>query len=338
MSERWGFGVPPLVESRANGPISSQGLDTGQSRHRGAALLTELTITGYKSYDEATLPLSDLTVLVGTNASGKSNALEVIELLGWVAQGRGLGELPYALGQGDLRIRGSLHDFHPRGVQGGPIRFRAVFREPSEGAWEPELRELVLDLSFNLDTSGQVRIIEESLTAPHAPGGLALYGVSEAARAGGAELQVWYNNLAQGGVKPKIPAIAQQPVFMQLTTPARLESARQRTSARLIPSACQHVRDTLRATILLAPVPSRMREYSFPHESRMQSNGRNLSAVLLHVCGKDPEMASEVLSFVRNLPDQSIDQIGFVEGPRGEVMASSTRPSVGRARRSRPPC
>ncbi|TVQ94630.1 MAG: ATP-binding protein [Deltaproteobacteria bacterium] len=107
---------------------------------------------------------------------------------------------------------------------------------------------------------------------------------------------------------------------MQLTTPARLASASQKTSARLIPAACQHVRDTLSATILLDPVPSRMREYSYPNESRMQPDGRNLSAVLFHVCTTEPDMTDEVLSFVRNLPDQSIDEIGFVTGPRGEIM------------------
>ena len=41
-------------------------------------MLSSFTIEGFKSYREATLKLAPLTVLIGANASGKSNAVEAL--------------------------------------------------------------------------------------------------------------------------------------------------------------------------------------------------------------------------------------------------------------------
>jgi AAA15 family ATPase/GTPase len=50
-------------------------------------MLTRLTLTDFKSFVEQTADLSPVTLLVGANASGKSNFLDAIRFL----QGVGLG-------------------------------------------------------------------------------------------------------------------------------------------------------------------------------------------------------------------------------------------------------
>lgn len=280
-------------------------------------MLTALTIEGFKSHRSSTLDLSDLTVLIGTNASGKSNALEALELLTWIASGRHLSELPYALSADELRIRGSLHDFAPRAAPEAPLVLRATFQEPSPGAWRPALRHLTLCITLAVE-NGRVKVVDEWLQAPHAPGGMSLYWVEHAAQEGGSELDVRYNNFAKGGRKPSVPAIDQQAVFTQLTTPARLRSGKHKLSAELIPAACEHVRRSLQNTVLLDPVPSKMRDYSYPEETAMQGDGRNLSAVL-NALFEDQKIA-DVLAFVEGLPDQEVVALGIVNGPRGEVM------------------
>lgn len=47
-------------------------------------MLTAFTLEDFRSYRQATLPLSALTVLIGANASGKSNAIEGLRLLSWL--------------------------------------------------------------------------------------------------------------------------------------------------------------------------------------------------------------------------------------------------------------
>ncbi|MET8243316.1 AAA family ATPase [Streptomyces sp. NPDC005202] len=45
-------------------------------------MITRIEIDGYKSFDGFALDLPPFTVLVGANASGKSNLLEAVDLLG----------------------------------------------------------------------------------------------------------------------------------------------------------------------------------------------------------------------------------------------------------------
>ncbi|MFN7257459.1 MAG: AAA family ATPase [Microcystis sp.] len=56
-------------------------------------MLTSLTLGNFKSYKEATLSLAPITFLIGANASGKSNALEAIRLLSWLAKGSRLDDI-----------------------------------------------------------------------------------------------------------------------------------------------------------------------------------------------------------------------------------------------------
>ncbi|WP_224791999.1 AAA family ATPase, partial [Pseudomonas fluorescens] len=50
-------------------------------------MITELLLENWKSYEKATLYIDPLSVLVGTNASGKSNALDALLLLNRTASG-----------------------------------------------------------------------------------------------------------------------------------------------------------------------------------------------------------------------------------------------------------
>ena len=50
-------------------------------------MITELQLENWKSYQKASLHIDPLSVLVGTNASGKSNALDALLLLNRVASG-----------------------------------------------------------------------------------------------------------------------------------------------------------------------------------------------------------------------------------------------------------
>ena len=64
-------------------------------------MLTAITLEDFKSYRQATLPLSALTVLIGANASGKSNVIEALRLLSWLAQGQNLSAIRFAVQSGE---------------------------------------------------------------------------------------------------------------------------------------------------------------------------------------------------------------------------------------------
>jgi AAA15 family ATPase/GTPase len=79
-------------------------------------MIESFTVEGFKSYKCAELKLAPLTVLVGANASGKSNALEAIRFLSWIAQGQKLSSLQFEINQNIAAIRGQLSNlFHEKG-------------------------------------------------------------------------------------------------------------------------------------------------------------------------------------------------------------------------------
>ena len=57
-------------------------------------MIKEVRLENWKSFPKATLYLDPLTVLIGTNASGKSNVLDALEFLSQIAQGK---EIPSIL-------------------------------------------------------------------------------------------------------------------------------------------------------------------------------------------------------------------------------------------------
>jgi predicted ATPase len=56
----------------------------------GLIMLKQLILENWKSFRYAELPLDPLTVLIGTNASGKSNVVEALEFLQRIAQGENI--------------------------------------------------------------------------------------------------------------------------------------------------------------------------------------------------------------------------------------------------------
>jgi hypothetical protein len=53
-------------------------------------MLKQLILENWKSFRYAELPLDPLTVLIGTNASGKSNVVEALEFLQRIARGENI--------------------------------------------------------------------------------------------------------------------------------------------------------------------------------------------------------------------------------------------------------
>lgn len=273
-------------------------------------VLKLFSLANFKSFAAADLPLAELTVLVGANASGKSNLIEGLQLLSWLARGRRLHELQASLREREVNVRGVESELVL--VSGSPLR---LFANIPGGA---DLGMLRLDLSLG-SRPGQpgLCVLHERLEALDVQSDVPLY---EAVPADGllGTLKVSYNNFSRGRNKPEIPAIDQQPVFTQLTTPTRFDGRHAR-SQELIPRAAALVQSTLESIRFLDPAPAAMRSYSFKNETELAANGRNVSSVIHHLCGTETGKA-EVLSFVQALPEQDITDVSFVETARNEVM------------------
>lgn len=274
-------------------------------------MLTSIGLNNFKSYDDATLSLADLTVLIGANASGKSNLIEALQLISWIAQGRRLADLPYALDKEELAVRGKNSELFLDNKM--PLSFTCRFTTPQG--------ELALELSLS-SRNDELVIQDESLSADWLDSNVPfLYKVVESADQDGDDILVSYNNFARGK-NPKIICTGRQAVFSQLQTPARFDP-KHPLSQKEIPRNAKAVQDVLQRILFLDPVPGQMRDYSFPSDNRLRGDGRNLSAILFKLC-KSEASNTEVLDFVKQLPEQDISKIAFIEGPRGEVMVQLT--------------
>ena len=165
-------------------------------------MLTAFSLKNFKSYESATLPLAPLTLLVGANAAGKSNLIEAMQLLAWLASGRRLADLASAMKEGSVSIRGTLGNLALDAAM--PLGLGCALGGENG---EPDLK---LEVGLRTDNGGP-RIVAEELLADDTTESIPYYyRIEQAAPSHGSEVSVAYNNFARGGKKPHIACVDQQ--------------------------------------------------------------------------------------------------------------------------------
>ena len=270
-------------------------------------MLSSFTIENFKSFREAaTLEFAPLTVLIGANASGKSNALEALRLLSWVAQGHSrLDSMRYALRENQHAIRGAVQDL-------GRSRGRAF--SLSCRTDHPEWNEYSVALRCKRDD--ELRISKETLTGSDQR--VPLFEIADSNPQAGV---VWaaYNNFLRGGKKPQIECIDREPILTQLQSPARFYSGHKKTR-KVVPQVAKQYRNWLSNIFFLDPRPTAMRmRYGYKADRTLTESGDNLSGVLYHLC-RTTGIQDKVLKFIESFPEQDIRDIRFTETPRGEAI------------------
>lgn len=280
-------------------------------------MLTTFTLGNFKSYQQASLPLGPLTVLIGANASGKSNAIEGLRLLSWLAQGQKLSNIQYSVNDSERVLRGRVIDLGYRGED----RFSLGYAT-NKTQWN----QLTITIAVRQD---ELHIIKERITSLSSS--VPLYDLDQASEGLSTDVRVAYNNFARGGTKPHITCSDQLAVFTQLESAARFEAGHKKAQ-EVIPEVTGFYQHLLSNILFLDPVPVKMREYSFTSDKRLLGDGTNLSSVLYRLWGKDMDAGKEpvashrkaILNFIQSLPEQNIIELDFLTGPRAEVMVRLT--------------
>ena len=293
-------------------------------------MLKTITLENFKSYRQARLQLAPLTVMIGANASGKSNAIEAMRLLSWLAQGQRLSSIQYTVHSGDRVVRGTVEDLSlERGESFG------LGAETTSAEWNK------LSMTLTRRDDG-LHITGETLT--HGGATLPLYTLDQPSHDRGTDAGVAYNNFSRGRNKPHVTCSDQAAIFTQLSSPATFDAAHKLSRER-IPPVVKQFEQWLAAMLFLDPVPARMRDYSFPSERVLQGDGRNLSAVLYSLWGEGKAKATlapgdgeakhnreAILAFIQSLPEQDIAGLSFLQEPRGGVMVKLTETFGGTTR------
>lgn len=280
-------------------------------------MLTIFRLENFKSYDRAALPLGPITLLIGANAAGKSNAIEALRLLSWLAQGQRLSTIQYTINAGDRILRGRVSDLCHR-----PSRQFTLGCQTDAKPWD------TLTLTIE-ERNGDLHIVGESIRDRDQT--LPLYELDQPSEGIGTDAGVAYNNFQRGGNKPHTTVSDQMAVFVQLEGSARFDEKHERSQSE-IPSVAKRYQTLLQDILFLDPAPSRMRQYAFQTDTRLKGDGTNLSSVLYKLWGPHdaatvtPEQQAhreEIRRFIRSLPEQDILGLTFITTPRNEVLVAA---------------
>ena len=267
-----------------------------------------ITIKNFKSYKEATLPLAPLTLLIGANASGKSNAIEAFRFLSWVAGGERLSTLKNRVNDSDKIIRGNVSDLPFRETEQFVLSFSA----------DSSNYESIFNIRFNEIYFGFEIIETENENFIFTFDDVADDGIY-------VSQESLSNNFAIDDNKTifSIKNSDYSDVF-NLSKELLSFFLKENGSPYKIEKIYNDI-NFLKSLILNAYffdfVPSQMR-YESLSEKDLRSNGQNLAGVLHYLCEKERHASdnkTKLLNLIKSLPEQNIIDIKFYVDHRERV-------------------
>ena len=222
-------------------------------------MLTSFTLENFKSFREpATLPLAPLTMLAGANASGKSNLVEALRLLSWIAQGHRLSTINHVLQASGNPIRGTLKD-----LGFGHSNIFSFSCKTNHPDWNCYSIKLTYD-----EDHDELEIGDGYLTGKKQKS--YLFRVIDQYHDG--TLEVEYNNFKPGPA-PRIFINAQMSILLQMQS-LKLFDRRPGKGQKKIPEVAAYYRNCLSETTFLDPKPYLMRGYSFKTDRQLDDDGK----------------------------------------------------------------
>lgn len=250
----------------------------------------------FKSFEKAELNIESLTTLIGTNASGKSNAIEGIKILSELATGMDLSVIL----DGTKSINGSV-----RGGSKGCPRFKTnAFKLGCLVSFDEDT-DLLYEVEIGVEDI--VYIKEEALYKMPID---QLEPKTNTIFKWYSELKVTHRETANRSKASHIRTSAVLPQMLSIF----LEKSEKNTDMYI-----QTMVQALKSIIVLDPIPQNMRDYTRILDYDLRVNCDNISSVLKHMC-EDEEKKKQLLDIIRDLPENEVADIEFIETVIGDVI------------------
>lgn len=283
-------------------------------------MIQTLTLKNFKSFSEpkvhegpwegASISLGGLSLIVGTNASGKSNIRDGLRFIHGISRGYSFAEILGAkYGEGGER--------QWKGIRGG-------VRETATKNGDPEEAEFSIALTTKLAEEDGGNIASYSITvdlgkSARARGpvlldeSLRLSGVSHPMFLKSVDhpLLVSLSSLASlgGGMRP----LDDRPIIAQLLDEPNLLWADEETR-----KYCRSFLRSISSVRFLDLDPNSLRIPSNPGQTVLGDKGENLSSVLQAICANATAKES-LVEWTRELTPLDVVDLKFPEGPDGKV-------------------
>lgn len=276
-------------------------------------MIERIALKDFKSFHRAQAQIGPLTLIVGTNASGKSNIREALR----VVHGIGLG-YPIADVLGEKYGPGGILQW--RGIRGGAkeaafentgtFAIRVILRAPENSSHKDQLLKYEVRVDVSSIKSGP-RIIRESLYASNALVYDSHPKVDPLEQDSEHQLRVRYAKFGKQkrGVAREFSST--RPVLSQI--PAL---QREPTSLR---DTCQAVMTILASIRFLDLDPDAMRQPSQPGQLILGDRGENLSSVLQGIC-QDEGRKATLVEWLRALTPMDASDFTFRPDLMGRIL------------------
>lgn len=267
-------------------------------------MLTSLRLVDFKNFGNETLHMGPLTVIVGANASGKSNLRDAFRILHGIGRGYTLGEII-----GGKYGAGGQQEWAPtRGTADEIIRFGRT-------AFALQVKAAGIDYSIRVSRSaergGAFRVTEETLRRPSRP------DPTYTSHPGSGDLVHEQDDDThlllrmdktgkQRRLGDRIAVRPDQPALTQIHEHRRVVKAHKEHAQKVI--------DLLSNMRFLDLEPNRMREAAFPGQTRLGDGGENLPTVLKAICD-DPRRQEALAEWTRELTPMDVRAFDFPVDP-----------------------
>lgn len=257
-------------------------------------MIKELKLNNWKSFADATLYIDPLTIIIGTNASGKSNTLDALLFLNRVSSGVGI----FQAINGDVNLPA---------LRGG---MEWVCRKPHKqfklevvigGATEHQEYRYELTVQVN---GTKAEVFYEALT-------LLTYGPrsdqpkerplfwTKHDESNALGIQTYFYTATKGPGK-RFDLNRSYVVLSQVDT---------MNLRKEIAEGAKHILTQFQRIFVFDPIPSHMRNYS-PFSEKLQTDGSNIAGVLAGLEDKrKAEVEASLTSYLKALPERDIKRV-----------------------------
>lgn len=267
-------------------------------------MITSIRLVNFKNFADETLRVGPFTVIVGANASGKSNIRDAFRFLCGIVTGFTLTEVI-----GGTYGSGSQREWEPiRGATNEIIRFgQEMFSIEVEMELGDGRAHYIIEVGHHERKSGEFQIKKEKFIV----GSETIF----TAHSDGEHLKV---RGAWDREQEEIFLKSNRAVLRQLTIPPiPIESKRQEAFFELLLKITQ-VDFILFEMRFLELSPDQMREPSLPGADMLGDFGENLPTVLKEICA-DPKRQGILTSWVQELTPMDVEDFEFPRDPSGRI-------------------
>ena len=272
-------------------------------------MITSIRLVNFKNFADETLRVGPFTVIVGANASGKSNIRDAFRFLHGIGRGYTLAEIFGGKREAGWQpIRGAMNEI---------IRFgQSSFSVEVEMKVESGLANSSFTIEVGVDgkNSSGFQLTTETLRVVYEHG--SEYGVYSPDPNQSDSLHLLFRPYVRDQEERELlrpfRARRDRPALIQLGEHERFGPGHHEHYWR------KQVIDIFANMRFPELSPERMREPAFPGAAVLGDSGENLPVVLRHIC-TDPEREAILTSWIAELTPMDVTAFEFPTDPSGRV-------------------